>query len=264
MRRRVLAIALSLVLALLGAVGVVTYAQASDARAVAGQQLTSVYITSQVVPKGTSVQAALDAGLMKAESVVAKGAPEGAMVPAAAGNGPLVALADVAAGGIVLKARFGNAADLTTDRSVPAGKVAVTVKLEDPQRAAPLLTPGSHIVIYDTFNPVNAKAATLLPDGAKLQEKPEKLRATRVVLSDVVVLAVGSTTAASPASTADAEAQPQSQEAAALVTVAVSPEDAIVLVHAVQTGTLYAALRGPATTVDPKAAVTDTTVLTGR
>ena len=48
---------------------------------------------------------------------------------------------------------------------------------------------------------------------------------------------------------------------AALVTVALPPEEALRLVHAVQTGTLYAGLRGARVTVDHNATVNDVTVV---
>ncbi|HET7474529.1 MAG TPA: Flp pilus assembly protein CpaB [Dermatophilaceae bacterium] len=267
MPRRVLAVILSLALALLGAVGVVAYAQAADARAQAGQRLATVYITTGTIPAGTSVQAALTSGLMVPESVIAKGVPAGAMPTTgedATARGAKVALSNIAPGEIVLSARFGATADQTSNAAIPAGTVAVTVRLEDPQRSAPLLTPGSHVVIYDTFNPANAKAGSLTPDGRKLAETPGAARATRIVLSDVTVIAVGATTVAAASASGGQSAEQQSTQSAALVTVAVKPADAIALVHAAQTGTLYAALRGQGVTVDPMATVTDGTVLTGR
>jgi hypothetical protein len=45
------------------------------------------------------------------------------------------------------------------------------------------------------------------------------------------------------------------------VTVAVTPAQALVLVHGAQTGTLYSALRGDKLSLDPKAFVTDDTVI---
>jgi hypothetical protein len=45
------------------------------------------------------------------------------------------------------------------------------------------------------------------------------------------------------------------------VTVAVTPAQAIVLVHGAQTGTLYGGLRGAKLTLDPKALITDDTVI---
>ena len=61
--------------------------------------------------------------------------------------------------------------------------------------------------------------------------------------------------------TTPARRQPANQANGALVTVAASPAQAIALVHAAQTGTLYAGLRGKGVAIDRKAVVNDTTVL---
>ena len=92
----------------------------------------------------------------------------------------------------MLASRFGQLADQQPTGPVPDGKVAITVNLADPQRIAPLLTPGAHLVIYDTFNPRNPKAAAPSPDGGHLRDNPPGVRATRMLLADVKVIAVGS------------------------------------------------------------------------
>jgi len=64
-----------------------------------------------------------------------------------------------------------------------------------------------------------------------------------------------------PSSTAGAAA-PAAAGNVALVTVAVSPTDAQLLVHAVQTGNLlYGGLLGTDAKVNPKSVVVDTTIL---
>jgi Flp pilus assembly protein RcpC/CpaB len=121
------------------------------------------------------------------------------------------------------------------------------VTLADPQRIAPLLTPQSHIVIFDTL-------------GGKAGGTAATSQETRILLADVEVIAVGSQTAQqAPTATAGAQ-QPAGN--AALVTVAVSPADGQLLVHAVQTGKpLYGGLLGTGVKVDPKSVVDDATIL---
>jgi pilus assembly protein CpaB len=58
----------------------------------------------------------------------------------------------------------------------------------------------------------------------------------------------------------NATAAPAAGGGTALVTVAVSPADATRLVHGIQTGSLYAALRGNDAKVDLTKAVTDQTL----
>ena len=270
MRRRIVAIVIALVVAVVGAGAVVAYAQSADQRAVAGQEVTTVYIAQKAVPEGTSAKAAVDQGLIAPEQVVAKGAPEGAMKELSPATSSLVAQSDIAVGEVVLTSRFGTPKVLTVAPVVPKGQIAITVSLSDPARIAPLLKPGSRIVLYDTFNPRDPKAGTLVPDGAHLADKADAVRATRILLPNVQVIAVGTQREASPgAPTPSATAGPDTKATApqdntavtALVTVAVSPGDSITLVHGIQTGTLYAGLLGDGVKPDIKQSVTDNTVL---
>jgi pilus assembly protein CpaB len=253
MGRRVLAIAAALLVALLGAAGVVVYAQSADARAVAGQATQQVYIAAAPVPEGTSADEAVAQKLLVPQSVVARGVPAGALTDVSGATGGLVATSTISQGEIVLASRFGHLVDQQPTSPVPAGRVAITVSLADPQRVAPLLTPGAHLVIYDTFTP---KAAS---------SSPAALRTTRILLPDVQVIGVGgalfqSSPAPTPAPTAPAGAEPAAS--GALVTVAVTPSQAIELVHAVQAAhELYGGLRGEKLTLDPRALVTDDTVI---
>jgi pilus assembly protein CpaB len=261
-----MAIVAALLVALLGASGVVLYAQHADARALAGQATRQVLIAQAPVPQGTSAREALAQKLIVAQTVVSRGVPAGALTEVSGAIGSLVATTPIARGEMVLASRFGQVAkQVAPTGPVPDGQVAITVNLPDPERIAPLLTPGSHIVIYDTFNP--RKASSTVPDGGKLQHAPPLDRVTRVLFDDVNVIAVGATqvkpadastpsATATPAPSGDAAAVP-----GALVTVALPPAEALRLVHAVQTGTLYCGLRGARVTVDHKAFITDSTVV---
>ena len=99
-----------------------------------------------------------------------------------------------------------------------------------------------------------------MPDGGKLQHGPPLVRVTRVLFDDVHVIAVGATQARRRP-TPDAVRQlphllrrrTPPRSAGALVTVALPPAEALRLVHAVQTGTLYCGLRGAGSRVDHKA-----------
>ena len=154
MGRRVMAIVAALLVALLGAAGVVLYAQNADARAVAGQATQQVFIAQAPVPQGTSARDALAQKLIVAQTVVSRGVPAGALTEVSGAVASLVATTPIARGEIVLASRFGQLAKQAAPTGpVPDGQVAITVNLPDPERVAPLLTPGSHIVIYDTFNP---------------------------------------------------------------------------------------------------------------
>jgi pilus assembly protein CpaB len=270
MKRRVVAIVIALVVAVVGAGAVVAYAQSADKRAVAGQEVSTVYIAKKAVPEGTTLAKAVDGAFIVPEQVVAKGVPDGAMTRVEPATRSLVAESDIQIGEVVLTDRFGTAkaTKKVTLPLVPKGMVAITVSLSDPQRIAPLLKPGSQIVIYDTFNAHDPKADKLTPNGEHLADKPEYLHATRILLTGVKVIAVGTTREGAPAPAPTAtEGKDKSagttpdDELQALVTVAVSPKDSLRLVHGIQTGTLYAGLLGKDAKPDTATDVNDNTVL---
>jgi pilus assembly protein CpaB len=248
MGRRVIAIMAALVVALLGVVGVVVYAQAADGRAVAGQAPQTVFIAKAPVPMGTTAADAVSQKLMVPEQVVAKGVPQGALTAVTPSTAKLVATSTILPGEVVLASRFGTLSSAANNPVIPAGKIAITVTLADPQRIAPLLTPNSHIVIFDTLG-VKAGGTAAAP-----QE-------TTILLADVDVIAVGSQTAQPAKAAVDGAAQPVASNVA-LVTLALSPADAQLLVHAVQTGNLlYGGLLGTDVKVNPKSVVNDATIL---
>lgn len=233
MGRRVLAVLAAILVALIGVIAVVLYANGADARAVAGQQPQTVYVAQQLVPAGTSAADAVARGLIVPTKVAAKGVPGGALITVDGATAKLVALTDITPGEFVVAGRFGTTPLGEKAIQVPDGMVAISLSLSDPARVGAFVTPGSRIVIYDTYGSVVAKA------GAAAGSKE-----TQVLLDDVLVIAVGSTSL-TPAAGGDAQAP----AAGALVTVALPPTTAAKLVHGIQTGSLYAGLRG----TNPKA-----------
>lgn len=231
MGRRVIAVLAAVVVGLIGVASVLFYANGADARAVADQRPQTVFVAQQLVPSGTSASDAVAKGLMVPTQVAAKGVPAGALTKVDAANGKLVALTDIAPGEFVVASRFGTTPLGAKAIQVPDGQVAISVALSAPAQVGTFLTPGSHIVIYDTFT------KDLSPEGLK----------TQVLLDDVLVIAVGQT---SMTPTAGATASPNGQSqtsTVALLTVALSPATAAKLIQGIQTGILYAGLNGAGT-----------------
>ena len=243
MGRRIVAILAAAVIALVGVTAVLLYARGADARAVASQQPANVYVVKSLVPSGTTLKDAVQSGLIIKTSVASKGVPLGALTGVNGGNGGLYALSDIQPGEYVLNDRFGVKPVGTKAIEVPAGQVAVSISLSDPARVGTFLTPGSHVVLFDSFDVVAAADAATTKAEAGTQ--------TRVLLDDVLVIAMGesSLTPTAPTTGEDGEAA-AAPVAGALLTVAVTPADAVRLVHGIQTGRLYAALRGTDAKVD--------------
>ena len=246
MGRRVMAVLAAMVVGLIGVAAVLLYAKGADARAVADQKPQTVFIAQELVPSGTSAADAVARGLMVSTQIAAKGVPRGALTKVDATNAKLVALSDIAQGDFVVASRFGTTPLGQKAIQVPDGQVAISLSFTDPGRVGTFVTPGSRIVVYDTYEPAGAKDAAA---GSKV---------TRVLLDDVLVIAVG-TASLTPVVGGDGKA-PETTQAEALLTVAVPPATAGKLVHGTQTGILYAALRGTDTKATVGEIVTDSTL----
>jgi pilus assembly protein CpaB len=237
MRQRVIAVCAAMLVGLIGVAAVLLYAKGADSRAVAGQQVRSVFVAQERVPAGTSAADAVAKGLMVPTKIAAKGVPAGALSAVDAAMAKRVALTDIVQGDFVLASRFGTTPAGLKAIQVPDGQVAISVALTDPGRVGTFLTPGSRIVIYDTYEP-----------GASGKGGANGARVTRVLLDDVLVIAVGSTPLGPSAQAGDKAPASGSGSGAGtgeqLVTVALPPGTAAKLVHGIQTGTLYAGLRG--------------------
>ncbi len=264
MNRRVWAVIAAVVLAIVGTAAVFAYVQGADNRALAGQEATDVYVAAKEVPVGTTAQQAVDDGLVVKEAIAAKGVPEGALTTVNAGNGDLVATSTIVAGEIVLADRFASTAATPGTLGIPNGELAVSVALLDPAHVGTFVQAGSQIAIFDSFN-VNEKKPGSTPAGDHLQDNHTYTRATRVLLPNVTVLAVGATTTAT---SAGQSSQDQSSTAGpqvtTLITVAVTQLEAEKLIHAVQTGTIYFGLVTSQSHVAPSAGVDDRTLFIGR
>ncbi|MGA8980368.1 MAG: RcpC/CpaB family pilus assembly protein [Pedococcus sp.] len=256
MGRRLVAIFAAALVALVGVTAVLLYARGADARAVAAQQPTSVYVVKSIVPSGTTLKDAVQNGLIVKTSVAAAGVPSGALAGVDGSNGGLYATTDIQPGEYVLADRFGVKPVGEKAITVPTGMVAVSVQLSDPARVGTFLTPGSKVVLYDTYSPVAAA-----PD-AKTAAAASSEQSTRVLLDDVLIIAMGEaslTPAAAPIAGEDAA---PAAALGALMTVAVTPADATRLVHGIQTGTLYAALRGTDAKIDLGKVVSEASLFT--
>jgi len=250
MGRRVIAVLAAVVVGLIGVGAVLIYAMGADSRAVAGQQTQTIFVAADRIPSGTTAADAVARGLMVPTRIAAKGVPVGALTKVDATTGKLMAVTDINAGEFVIASRFGKTPTGLKAIQVPDGQVAVSVSLTDPGKVGSFVTPGSHIVVYDTYLPAAAGTAA---GGTTTKQ-------TRVLLPDALVIAVGTTPLTPGANATPAGGQGQSSTTAALVTVALPPDAAARLVHGIQTGTLYAALRGTDTPANLGQVVTDSTM----
>ncbi len=218
MRTTIVTFVTAIILGLVVALGVFTYTSGAKDRALADQQVVEVVVSTQEILPGTPLAQAWDEGSLERSQVPIPNAPRD-YLPADADR-DLVAQFDIPAGQIVLGAAFGAVLPVAETVFLESGQVAVTVELGDPQRVGTFLRPGSLIAIFNT------------------SENLDRERQTRLLLSGVQVLAVGDATVNQSEDAQMAGAQ------TALVTIAVTAQQAERIVHAAQTGSIYLALLG--------------------
>lgn len=236
MKRRVLMIAAAIVLALVGTGAVYAYVGNADARALAGQKAVDVLIVDKLIPAGTKAGDARDSRLMHTDHLPATSVPQDAVASVGADWASQVATADIQPGQVVLRQMFGTKSPTTSGLAIPAGKMAVSVKMNIEADVASYVQPGSQIAVFDTFILLDGKTT---PSGSKTAGDKSDNWATKLLLPRVDVLAVSQ---AAPDSKNAAAGNNGGSTTALLVTVAVNQTDAERLIQVAQTGMPYAAL----------------------
>ena len=213
--RRTLIVVAAVVLAAIAAVTTFVYVRGIEDRAYDGAELVQVFVVSQDIPKGMpGEQAAND--FIKVAKVPRNVFPATAVTALDALAGK-VAIAPLAANTILVEGQFVDprTAQVTFSQKIPAGKVAVTVSVDQVRGVAGLLVPGD-------------KVNLLVADGG----------AQRVLFQNVDIIAIGSTAAPQAGETAEV-----TNPGSGLITFAVPPESASRIAYAAtQGGGLYLTL----------------------
>lgn len=247
---RVLLLVAAVLVAGLGALLVYLYASQAEQRALAQFDSVTAVVVQGEVPAGTPVDSAVDQGLLAAEELPARNVPAQA-VGSLADVGGLVVLTDLVPGETLVRSRVGDPAEQERIR-IPDGQLALSFALEDPNRVAGFVDPGSEVAVLLTYQgPVEGAPPSVGEDGEVLPPATPVAgsttgRTTRVLLERVLVLAVGADTRSEPAPDDAGAAVPQT-----LLTLALSKEQAETMVLAQDVGSLYLALLDPGSDVPP-------------
>ena len=251
MTRRILIVAIALVLAVLGAVGVLDYVHQADQRALAGMRAVTAYVAKSQIPSGTSTGVALREGLLVSQQFPATSVPADAVRSISPSMAGLVLTSGLASGQMLLSPMLGSSVETAAALPVPPGMVAVTLQFCVQQAVANYVTSGSQVAVFSTF--VNGKAATGACTADSLNSAHTGgLVHTRLVLPKVLVLAVGEGTATPPSTSTVVSADPANGSSSAssssanpstiYVTMAVSQADAERLIELGEAGSPYLAL----------------------
>ncbi len=267
MGRRMLAVIVAAVVALVGVLFVLLYARSADDRAVADASPRTVYVSTQLVPAGTSLREALRLDLVTQTRTAAKAVPEGALTTVDEENASLLAIDDIDPGQYLLTRAFGETPTADRKIQVPTGKLAVSVQLTDPARVGSFVTLGTYVTIFATYPTPTSSAQGDASGGTAVRDP----HSTSVLLDKVQVIGVGDTAlAGTSAATGPADdgsdtggAGDQGASQTFLVTLAVTPEQATRLVHAVNRYILYAGLHGSDVEVGPDLSTDDLSIFGG-
>lgn len=236
MDRRKLLLAAAAVVAALGAVLVFVYVQGADNRAEQQFDTVEVLRATGTITPGETIESAASAGKLQLQAVAQNQVLPGAQTSTEALAGRY-ANTTIYPGEQIIAEKFGTDASPSA-LTVPSGKVAASVNLTDPARVAGFVNPGSEVAVYYTGTGA---------DGEQF---------SRLLLTPIQVIAVGSTTPGTPAtSTADgtqtAEVLPRT-----LLTLALAPDQVEKVTLAARSGELSMALLPDGTKIPRSSGVT--------
>ncbi len=229
----------AILLAAVAAGSVYAYSASLSQRAETGSRTVRVFVAAGEIAAGVSLTEAKAGKLLRLETYPANAVPTGRLESVTEANSNLVALSALPAGQLLTRSNFGEALMADRNLQVPAGLIAISVNLDDPQKVGTFLAPGSEIVVFDTVIDQQSPSART------------PIRATHVLLPRARVLAVGSKLRSSDANPASGST---------VVTLAVDQKGAERLVHADNIGDLYFGLLNRGTKIIADSGVTDKTL----
>ena len=232
MGRRTVFVIASVLIAAMGTFFVFMYASKADSAAAAGQSPVEVLVATEAIPAGTSAATIESSGSVELASVVG-----------------LLNAAPLFAGQVLIPEMFAGV-DSTTALSLPKGTMAMAVELGDPQRVAGFVTPGSDVAVFATLEIADSNGAD-----------DKTIRSTDVLLDRVRVVAVGPSTLRAP-SEGESKGNNNDEEeiTTAILTLAVTEDQAKRLAFADAEGDLSMALLDPNSKVEGSGAVNNTNV----
>jgi pilus assembly protein CpaB len=218
-RRRVLLV-VAAIIAALGTLLVFLYVRGADDRANQKYHAVKVLKAVKQINAGETVEAAQAAGKIEEGTV-----GEGERLPDALDSLSTltgqIAQTNIFPGEQIVASKFGTTPATSNALSVPDGKIAVSINLTDTARVAGFVNPGDQVAIF-----MNSSG------GAGLGSF------TRLLLSPVEVIAVGTTTVVSTTKTDSTGAQTTEQLPRTLFTLGVTQDEAQKIMFASGNGEL--------------------------
>lgn len=239
----------ALVLATVGATGLVAFVKGAEERALAGEKVVDVLVVKSRIPAGTSADALK--GKVRTEQVQVKIRAEGAVDDLASVTGQ-VAGVDLLPGEQVTTARFvdPDVFGRTKGRvEVPDNLLEVTISLEPQRAVGGVIRPGSRVAVVASFEPFDASSASPVDvDGIVVPAGGKTPNSTHMILQKVLVTNVQSARSFDFALGGGGDEEGDDQAATApapsenlLVTVALDAPSVERVVFAAEHGTVWLA-----------------------
>ncbi len=237
MPRRILAIAIAIVLAAVGTIGGVFLVLSADSRA--QNQISNpitVAVATVPIPVGTTGAEIRERDMVRLVKMPKDSVPDDTMSEISVELDNMAVSSTIAVGQLLLRAHFGSRSAVTSGLALPEGKMAVTVSTGAPEQVAGYVQAGSQVAIFLTYDVVDNNGRTT------------GIERTRVLLPRVEVLAVGTNQRARTSVGGNGSGS-------LLLTVAVNQSEAERLIEGLSHGTLYLALLTDSVEVNPGAGV---------
>lgn len=227
MSKRTIALVVSVILALVATIALVSYVNGLEAKAAAGQELVPVFVAKDVIPRGTTGDVAIERALIDQINVPRVARAEGAITSLNDIKGD-VADVTIYKGEQILATRFVAPDKVSAEvLTVPPNRVAMSFEVGVAPGVAQFIQIGDRISVLAQFQFAGARAQT---------------RRLQFLLHDIEVLQVGKLVRAAPQPNQPATQAVQVPDGNVLLTVALSPAQAEKLTNAVFNGRIYLTL----------------------
>lgn len=241
MNRRTVLLIVAVVIALLGTALVFLYVRGADQRA--EDRFDTIDVLTAVAPiePGESIEDAATNGKLALEPVAQDDLLPNYQTSIESLSGA-VASTTIYAGEQIIADKFGSEVESTNALTIPKGMIAVSVNLTDTARVAGFVNPGTNVAIF--LNGTDPGGQTY----------------TRLLLEEVEVIAVGSTTPTQTTTTTAEGTQTTEQLPRTLMTLALRQQDAEKVLFSQTNGELVFGLLTDESSVDQGPGVTTGTL----
>ncbi|HEX6498532.1 MAG TPA: RcpC/CpaB family pilus assembly protein [Micromonosporaceae bacterium] len=253
MPRRLLAVVVAIVLAVLGTAAVLLYVNRADQRALAGTSPVTVLVAKRHIPAGTSAETIRGSGYADQVTMPKASVPTGEVLSSIPSElDKLVVTTDLQPGQLLLRRMFGPSTQTAGGLAIPDGLMAVSFEAKLEVQVAGYVRPGSQVAVFVRYKVLN-NTKTFAGDNGSGND----FRGAGVLIPKAEVIAVGAYgaggvttgTQSDGQSSGTAKGSSPSSTQTLLVTLAVNERDAAKIVLA--NDALYLALLTDSSDVKP-------------